>query len=64
MLHKVVEHVQEVHEKVKNFFCGQCDFASFRKNSLTRHVARVHNKERNFRSDDSRRVKLIGQARP
>ena len=43
--------MQEVHEKVKNFFCEQCDFASFRKNCLTRHVARVHNKERNFRSE-------------
>ena len=42
----MVEHVQEVHEKIKNFFCGQCDFASFRKNSLNRHIARMHNKER------------------
>ena len=30
------EHVEAVHEKIKNHFCKECDYTSYRKGGLNR----------------------------
>ena len=38
------EHMEAVHEKIKNHFCKDCDYTSYRKGQLNRHVKVVHAK--------------------
>ena len=36
------EHIQVIHERVKNFHCDQCDYSATRKAALNRHISHKH----------------------
>ena len=38
-------HVDYVHNRVKNYSCGQCDFKASQKEKLQKHVRSVHEKQ-------------------
>ena len=40
---RVNAHSRRVHEKEKNYFCHACDFSSFAKSSLRKHVV-IHDR--------------------
>ena len=38
----LARHIKSVHQKIKRFFCDQCDFAAFENGKLNAHKRRVH----------------------
>ena len=45
---KLLDHILEVHQKIKDQVCKLCDYATSRKSHLTLHVRSVHLKEKPF----------------
>ena len=42
--HELKNHVQSVHERVKNIYCGQCDYRTGNKYTLKNHIKAIHDK--------------------
>ena len=45
-------HIKAVHEKMANYQCKECVYASARKDGLERHIKAVHEKSKNYRCDE------------
>jgi KRAB domain-containing zinc finger protein len=50
-------HIRRVHEKQKNYFCDQCEYAAFKSDKLRAHIKNVHENHHHVCPDCGKQVK-------